>query len=416
MRDDGSGKNETARWVATIDRSRQAVTAKPGSIDVILTFSPWDTWRDARLREFCRPPDQAYRSLLASDRVRRLLVVDPWRSGPIDLVRRMQGRRAQFPVSDVASHVRPLGVRRRDPAVRAALERRYRRYGRRLRREAGRAGLDRPSLVTFNPFVAAFADLSWCEHVVYYGRDDWTAFARNQKLKASLRAAQDAMRSNGTIICAVSRELADRLAGAGGGVVIPNAIDNATWSVSRPAPSSVSALPRPLGVYAGTVDDRLDVDAVRSLTRSGVLRSVAIIGPVADDAIADQLAGEPGVAVLGAMAQHELAGALQSADVCLLTHAVTPLTRAMSPLKLYEYLASGAPVVTADLPPVRGVDDRVIVVTDDDYAGAVATALSLGRLSEVERQAMVHNHSWRRRHETLVDLLANGAVAESQHQ
>ncbi len=248
----------------------------PAAVDVILTFSPWDTWRDARLREFCRPPDQAYRSLLASDRVRRLLVVDPWRSGPIDVVRRLQGRRAGFPATEVASHVRPLGLRRRDPADLAALKRRYHRYGLRLRRAAGRAGFDRPSVVTFNPFVAAFSDLGWCRHVVYYGRDDWTAFARNEKLQSSLRAAQDAMRSNGILICAVSRELADRLAGTGRGVVIPNAIDTATWTDRRPAPSSVSALPRPLGVYAGTVDDRLDVE------RRPVTRAIGNVGEHCD--------------------------------------------------------------------------------------------------------------------------------------
>lgn len=402
--------------MATIDQPQRPTAGQPGAIDVILTFSPWDTWRDARLREFCRPPDQAYRSLLASDRVRRLLVVDPWRSGPIDIVRRIQGRRVGFPASDVASHVRPLGLRRRDPADRASLERRYRRYGKRLRRAATRAGFDRPSVVTFNPFVAAFADLAWCKHVVYYGRDDWTAFARNVKLRVSLRDAQDTMRSNGTIICAVSHELADRLAGSGRGIVIPNAIDTATWMVLRPAPSNVSKLPRPLGAYAGTVDDRLDVDAVRSLARSRMLGSIAIIGPIADADVAKRLSGEPGVFVLGPMTQHELAGALQSADVCLLAHAVTPLTQAMSPLKLYEYLASGAPVVTTDLPPVRDVDDRVIVVADSDYVAAVATALSMGRLSEDERLRVVQDHSWGRRHEALIELLAGGAIAQPQRR
>jgi glycosyltransferase involved in cell wall biosynthesis len=390
------------------------MTESPPAIDAILTFSPWDTWRDARIREFCRPPDQAYRSLLASDRVRWLLVADPWRSGPIDVVRRVQGRRPEFPSSDAASQLRPLGLRRRDPSGEAALKWRYHRYGRRLRRAAVRLGLEQPSVVTFNPFVAAFAELGWCRHVVYYGRDDWTAFARNQKLRAALGVAQKTMRSNGTIICAVSRELADRLAGEGRGIVIPNAIDTVTWSVARSAPSSVAALPRPLGAYAGTVDDRLDVDAIHTLVRSKALASVAILGPIADAGVAERLAAEPGVFVLGPMTQHDLAGALQSADVCLLTHTVTPLTRAMSPLKLYEYLASGAPVVTTDLPPVRNVDERVVIAADGNYVDAVTRALSSGRLTERERLAVVETHSWRRRHETLIDLLVSGATARSR--
>lgn len=371
--------------------------------DAIVTFSPWDTWRDARVREFCRPPDQVYKSLARSERVDRLLVADPWRSMPIDLVRRLQGRRAGFPASGSLTHLRPLGWRRREPSDIGAIRRRYGRYGRLLRRAAERAGMQAPGLVTFNPFVAAFASLDWCRTVVYYGRDDWTAFDRNTKLREALLVAQQEMRVRGITVCAVSRVLADRIAGAGRGVVIPNGIDDELWSLPVPAPARVRELPRPFGVYAGTVDDRLDVDALRQLARS--LAAIAVIGPVADVEVGRRLEAEPHVRVLGRLSQRDLVGSLMAADVCLLPHVVTPLTEAMSPLKLYEYLAAGAPVVATDLPPVRGIDDRVLLVSDGRYAVAVETALVRGRISEEQRLAFVHANSWRRRHDVLIDLL-----------
>jgi teichuronic acid biosynthesis glycosyltransferase TuaH len=380
---------------------------QPGG-DAILTFSPWDTWRDARLREFCRPPDQAYKSLATSPRVKRLLVVDPWRSGPIDVVRRLQGRRPDFPRSESVSQLRPLGWRRREPADSEAIRRRYERYGRVLRRAAAARHLENPAVVTFNPFVAAFSRLDWCRSVVYYGRDDWTAFERNTHLRHALALAQAEMQANKTRICAVSRVLADRLAGVGRGVVIPNGIDADTWSTPRRPPRSVESLARPCGAYAGTVDNRLDVEALRTLARSGTLASIAILGPVADAEIGRQLGAEPRIHVLGALTQGELVGALMASDVCLLIHAVTPLTQAMSPLKLYEYLASGSPVVATDLPPVHDVDDRVILVPDGDYAGAVATALARGRLAEEDRLRFVRANSWPQRHETLIDLMFEG--------
>ena len=45
----------------------------------------------------------------------------------------------------------------------------------------------------------------------------------------------------------------------------------------------------------------------------------------------------------------------RAAQVCLVPHRETPMSRAMSPLKLYEYLGAGSPVVATDLPPIRGV-------------------------------------------------------------
>jgi glycosyltransferase involved in cell wall biosynthesis len=373
--------------------------------DAIVTFSPWDTWRDARVREFCRPPDQVYKTLASSDRVRRLLVADPWRSRPIDLVRRAQGRRADFPTSDSINQLRPLGVRRRDPGDRDALRRGYRRYGTLLRAHASRLGMHEPALVTFNPFVAGFASFTWCRSVVYYARDDWTAFRRNTHLVAAMRAAHEELQTRGVVVCAVSRVLADRVAGPGRGVVIANGVDPDVWARPAPAPSAMGDLPRPRGAYAGTVDDRLDAEALLALVRSGTLASVAVIGPVADEQIGRRLAAESGIHLLGRLGQRELAGSLMAADICLLPHVVSFLTEAMSPLKLYEYLASGAPVVATDLPPVRDVDPRVVLVRDGDYQAAVATGLAAGRRSEADRLAFVEANSWRRRHETLLDLM-----------
>jgi glycosyltransferase involved in cell wall biosynthesis len=276
-----------------------------------------------------------------------------------------------------------------------------------LKRAAQRRGLESPVVVTFNPFVAAYSRLGWCRRVVYYARDDWASFARNDGLRGALIEAQTRIRTNGTVVCAVSRELADRVAGAGGGFVIQNAVDPETWAAIRPTPEALRALPRPLAAYAGTVDDRLDVAAVRSLARSGVLASIAIIGLVTDQSVASELASEPNVHVVGPMIQRELVGALMAADLCLLLHAVTDVTTAMSPLKLYEYLASGAPVLATDLPPIRGVDDRIVLTDGSDYAAAAKSALAKGKLAETERQAVVRANSWERRHELLINVMSS---------
>jgi hypothetical protein len=74
----------------------------------------------------------------------------------------------------------------------------------------------------------------------------------------------------------------------------------------------------------------------------------------------------------------------------------------MSPLKLYEYLAGGAPVAALDLPPVRDVSSRVViapVLTD-----AIRDALALGRAGDDERRRFAEDHSWRARQDRIVEL------------
>jgi hypothetical protein len=82
----------------------------------------------------------------------------------------------------------------------------------------------------------------------------------------------------------------------------------------------------------------------------------------------------------------------------------------MSPLKIYEYLAGGAPVLSVDLPPVRGIDPRVLR-TDAvaGFADRVDEALGLGRAPEDERLAFVSANSWASRHERILET-AYGAA------
>ena len=81
----------------------------------------------------------------------------------------------------------------------------------------------------------------------------------------------------------------------------------------------------------------------------------------------------------------------------------TALTEAMSPLKLYEYLAAGRPVAALDVPPIRDVSPRVVIA--DELADAIAARLKLGPADEAQRRQFAEANSWRRRQERIVDLV-----------
>ena len=119
--------------------------------------------------------------------------------------------------------------------------------------------------------------------------------------------------------------------------------------------------------------------------------------------------GEPNVHVFPPVDRPDLPGLVAAADVCLVPHVRTPLTEAMSPLKLYEYLAAGRPVAAVDLPPILGVSDRVSLATaGSSFLPAVEEALALGPASEDDRLAFILENDWKRRFELILDVALAG--------
>lgn len=372
--------------------------------DLVFTF--WmDSWADVAKRGF-HAPDRLVTNLLGSPRVRRLLLADPYRSAPVRAARRALGQLPPFPGEPGSrTQYTPLRLRRHDPTATDRIERSYRAYGARLRRAASRHALDRPTVITTNAFVAAFCSLEWARSVVYYFWDDWAALPALQTYWPALEAAYERIAARGVDVCAVSQTLLDRLQPQGRTLVMPNGVQPEEWRPPWKVPNWFLALPGPRLLYVGALDSRLDVDALREVAERFSSGSVVLVGPEADRDALESLRASPNILTRPPENRSAIAGLVSAADACLLLHRRTRLTDAMSPVKLFEYLAGGAPVAATALPPVRGWSDRVVLVEDGDRASdAVLAAIDRGRAPEAERQAAVDAHSWARRHESILDF------------
>lgn len=375
--------------------------------DVVFTFAT-DSWADAVSRHHCMPADQLVLRLAGSDRVHRLLVADPWRSAPVRAVRWLQGA-SRVPLLPEASTggrlVRPLRLRRYDPVGLRPLRRAYERYDGWLRLAAARAGLVQPAVVTCNPFVAAYSPLAWAGPVTLYLWDDWAAHPSSRKWWPAYEEAYRLVGASGRRLVTVSDRLIERVGPTGPSAVIPNGVSPEEWTPPWDVPRWFAQMPKPRAVYIGTLDDRLDTAALSDVAARWPAGRVVLAGPQVASSVLACLDGVPNVVIRPPMSRTEVAAVVAASDVCLLAHRTTELTRAMSPLKLYEYLAGGARVVATDLPPVRGVDPSVLLVEPGGaFADAVAQALARPRPSEETRRAFVQANSWTSRHEAFLDF------------
>lgn len=95
---------------------------------------------------------------------------------------------------------------------------------------------------------------------------------------------------------------------------------------------------------------------------------------------------EPNIHLLGHRDHRDLPAALRGADVGLIPYAINELTSSIFPMKVYEYLAAGLPVIATPLPSLAGVAE---VETAVDAAG-------IGALIEHARWPMTPSSDGRR--------------------
>lgn len=374
--------------------------------EVVFTFS-YETWDDAVRRGMMRPPDRLAAALLADPEVRDVVIANPFRWLPGVVARRVLGRDAAFPSAEGRRLVQPWRLDRQDPVDLRAVETRYRAYTDALARASRRAGHAAPVLLTTHPLVAGLGRTDWTARTVYFGRDDWTSFPGRSEHWPAYREAYRRIAASGIPVAAVSAQIIERIDPTGPAVVVPNGVERAEWSGPQPdAPAWFAGIPGPRLVYVGTIDDRLDAEGLAVLARARPEVSIVLLGHVAAPHHLAPVDGLPNVVVHAAVGRAELVAVLRSCEAALVAHRVTPLTEAMSPLKAYEYLAGGAPVLSVDLPPMRDVDDRVLLAPSvPEFVDLVDRALGLGRADEDERMRFVAENSWESRHRAVFDLL-----------
>ncbi len=193
---------------------------------------------------------------------------------------------------------------------------------------------------------------------------------------------------------------------------VPNAADvalfNRALDPALAVPSDLAAIPVPRLAVVGLHDSRLDVDALEALAKADPSWQIVLIGPVKPGQVdTGRLRDHPNIHLLGEKPQQELPSYLKGVAVALIPYRLNELTRNIFPLKLYEYLAAGLPVVAAALPELAPFAE-IISLADEcqRYPALVREALA-GDSSKARaaRVAFAANETWQARVEKISALV-----------
>ncbi|GAF26379.1 predicted glycosyltransferases [Moorella thermoacetica Y72] len=184
-------------------------------------------------------------------------------------------------------------------------------------------------------------------------------------------------------------------------LLVPNACEFEHFSVSfKTQPHEIAHLSRPIIGYYGAISDWFDTELVAAMARLKPDWSFVLIGNTFG-ANLTPFTGLKNVHLLGEKPYSELPAYLHAFDACIIPFKRTPLTEATNPVKFYEYLSAGKPVVSVHLPEVALYEAEKLVYlasTPDEFVEKIIRALQENSAEIVAaRQRFARQNTWEKR-------------------
>ncbi len=281
---------------------------------------------------------------------------------------------------------------------------------------ARRLGFRDYLLWTYLPTSVALVDRLEPFALVYHCVDEHSAFPGFVDPEV-VRAYDEALTRRADLVITTAENLrAARAALNPHTYHVANAADVAHFGraldPALPLPADVVAIPQPRIGVIGVHDERLDEAAIEAIALADPAWQVVLVGPIREGDVDEaRLRALPNVHLLGDKALAELPAYLKALDVALIPYKLNELSRNIFPLKLFEYLAGGVPVVSAALPelaPYAGV--VALAARPQDYPAVVSQALADladpgAAAARGERTRLAADNTWDGRVEVISGLV-----------
>ena len=271
------------------------------------------------------------------------------------------------------------------------------------------------------PFYAPIAETSRCRSRVYYAHDpfefyDWDK-QRTRELESRMLDACD-------VTFAISRALRDDLTARTNRPVLnsPNAVSSSFVAAMRnmetDIPGDLAGISRPIIGCTGQINETYDWPMLAELANLMPDVSFVFIGPILAEtpeqrsSIDAVLKGRPNVHWLGPKPHADLPVYLRAFDVCLNPLAPGAHADRRSPLRLYDFLATGKPVVSTAIAEADSHEGQVWIGKDAAELEQIIRSSLSGqrRVDAKQRREYLQRNTWEFRARRFLEMIELNAA------
>ncbi|QCB46336.1 glycosyltransferase [Hydrogenophaga sp. PAMC20947] len=275
-----------------------------------------------------------------------------------------------------------------------------------------------PLIWTYHPYVLEVLDLLKSRHqqplgrLVYHCVDDLSAipginaeaFSAEER---RLLALADATFTTSKTLYAKCNKISERVHN------FPNVVDVQHFSRAHDPgdlPSDLSDIPPPRIGYAGALSDfKVDFSLLKEVASQNPQWSFVIIGEEIEgqrDSTLKAMVLLPNVHLLGHKPYSVLPEYFRGFSVGLLPTKVNEYTRSMFPMKFFEYIAAGLPVVSTSLEFTKANTESITIADSTlDFTNAIQSSLDSGKLSKMRGNKIVGENTWGNRLGKMLEIV-----------
>jgi glycosyltransferase involved in cell wall biosynthesis len=258
-----------------------------------------------------------------------------------------------------------------------------------------------PLVWTYHPFMLEILSALKGSALLYHCVDDLAAVPGVDG--SAFREAEERLLKQADVVFATAPALAQRCSQFNVNThFLPNVVDAEHFGKAldkKSLPDDLACIPEPRLGYHGVLSDfKIDFQLLLESARMRPDWHWVFIGAEREgqkSPLITELAKLPNVHFLGFRAYQVLPDYLRGIQVGLLPSLINDYTRSMFPMKYYEYLAAGVPVVSTPLSFSQLNNAGMLVAnTPADFVKAIEQQLLRCRFSRVEVNALVGDNTW----------------------
>lgn len=233
--------------------------------------------------------------------------------------------------------------------------------------------------------------------LIYDCIDDCKVYSRNNRILEIMEVSEDKLIKQADIVLATAKALYEKLKSVKSSTyLVTNGVDIDRFAKDKKIPEELRSLKRPIFGFVGALYYWIDFGAFEKLAENFTAGSIVLIGPKKSEELERMIDKYENIYYLGPKPYAEIPDYIDSFDVCLNPFKVDKIGDSVNPLKLYDYLSLGKPILSSGTKEMKNFAEYIYIYNDYDelITSAFLAINEANPILKEKRMSFAFQNSW----------------------